>query len=291
MTTDMNHPMHIVTTEKNGRPVLVADIGNTQMVFGLYDGAALLAYWRLSSARDYTPDELAWQLHGMFSQSGYAATGMAGIMVASVVPHLDEPLAGACERICGQRPAFVGGAEVKTGMAVDYKNPRDVGADRIANAVAARERFGTPVIVMDCGTATTFDVVSPAGHYAGGLIIPGPGIALSALCRRAARLPEVTLVRSDVLIGRDTVSSMQAGSYWATVDALTGLMTRLHGQPGYEEAPVVATGGVAELLIADLPAVDHHLPHLALDGLNLLACRHFCARRHTEGRAQPQGGE
>jgi len=269
MTTDMN---------REGKPILVADIGNTQMVFGLYDGAALLAHWRLSSARDYTPDELAWQLHGIFTQSGYAATAVAGIMVASVVPHLDGALAGACERICGQRPAFVGDPEVKTGMAVDYKNPREVGADRIVNAVAARERFGAPVIVMDCGTATTFDVVSPAGHYAGGLIIPGPEVALAALCRRAAKLPEVTLARSAELIGRDTATSMQAGSYWATVDALTGLIIRLRSQPGYESAPVVATGGLVPLLIADLPNIDHHLPHLTLDGLNLLAERHFNRR-------------
>jgi len=264
-----------MTMNAEGKPMLVADIGNTQMVFGLYDDTTLLAHWRLSSARDYTPDELAWQLHGMFTQSGYAATSIAGIMVASVVPHLDEPLAGACQRICGQRPAFVGSAEVKTGMAVDYKNPREVGADRIVNALAAREKLGAPVIVMDCGTATTFDVVSPAGHYAGGLIIPGPEVALAALCRRAAKLPEVSLARMDELIGRDTASSMQAGSYWATVDALAGLIIRLRRQPGYQNAPVVATGGLIPLLVADLPGIYHHLPYLTLDGLELLAERHF----------------
>ncbi|EAU54599.1 type III pantothenate kinase [Mariprofundus ferrooxydans] len=266
MTTDLN---------RTDKLMLVADVGNTHMVFGLYDDTSLLAHWRLSSARDNTPDELAWQLHGMFVQSGYAATAVTGIMVASVVPHLDTPLAGACERICGLRPVFVGDPEVKTGMAVDYKNPREVGADRIVNAVAARERFGSPVIVMDCGTATTFDVVSAAGHYAGGLIVPGPDVALAALCLRAAKLPEVTLARTATLIGRDTATSMQAGSYWATVDALTGLIARLRSQPGYEQAPVVATGGLVPLLIGDLPCINHHLPYLTLDGLNLLADRHF----------------
>lgn len=259
------------------RLILVADVGNTHMVFGLYGGDTLLAHWRLASARDYTPDELAWQLHGMFTQSGYTATCVAGIMVASVVPHLDKSLAAACGRIFGQQPAFVGSNDVKIGMAVDYKHPREVGADRIVNAVAARERFGAPVIVMDCGTATTFDVVSPAGHYAGGLIIPGAEVALAALCQRAAKLPEVTLARSEVLIGRDTATSMQAGSYWSAVDALSGLMSRLRGQAGYGDAPVVATGGLVPLLIADLPAVDHHLPYLTLDGLKLLADRHFHA--------------
>ncbi|MDX8406743.1 MAG: type III pantothenate kinase [Mariprofundus sp.] len=255
--------------------MLVADIGNTQMVFGLYEGEKLVSNWRLASTRDYTPDELAWQLHGMFTQCGYQANAMAGIMVASVVPHLDEPLAGACERICGQRPAFVGDSNVKTGMAVDYKQPREVGADRIVNALAARERFGAPVIVMDCGTATTFDVVSPAGHYAGGLIIPGTEVSLAALCQRAARLPEVRLARTDVLIGRDTATSMQAGSYWGAVDALSGLIVRLRKQSGYSDAPIVATGGLVPLLIGDIPAIDHHLPFLTLEGLHLLACSHF----------------
>jgi len=128
------------------KALLVADIGNTQMVFGLFEGDELITDWRLSSERQLTSDELAWQLHGMFEQSGYVAAQVAGIMVASVVPHLDAPLADACERICGKRPAFVGSTDVKTGMAVDYKNPREVGADRIVNAIAARELFGA----IDC---------------------------------------------------------------------------------------------------------------------------------------------
>ncbi len=153
--------------------LLVVDIGNTQMVFGLYEEDQLLTHWRLSSERQLTSDELAWQLHGMFEQFSQPAEQIIGIMVASVVPHLDAALSKACERICRKKPAFVGDPEVKTGMAVDYKNPREVGADRIVNALAARESFGAPVIIMDCGTATTFDIVSPAGHYAGGLILPG----------------------------------------------------------------------------------------------------------------------
>jgi type III pantothenate kinase len=194
--------------------LLVVDVGNTQMVFGLYEGNQLLTHWRLSSERQLTPDELAWQLHGMFEQCGQPSEQILGILIASVVPHLDAPLAEACERICGQMPDFVGNQEVKTGMAVDYKNPREVGADRIVNALAARESFGAPVIVLDCGTATTFDIVSPAGHYAGGLILPGAEVALAALCQRAAKLPEVSLQRNDTLIGRDTATSIQSGSYW-----------------------------------------------------------------------------
>jgi len=192
-----------------------------------------------------------------------------------VVPHLCAPLADACERICGKRPSFVCSHEVKTGMAVDYKNPREVGADRIVNAIAAREWFGAPSIVLDCGTATTFDIISPQGHYAGGLIIPGIELALAALCRRAAKLPEVSIQRSENLIGRDTTSSLQSGSYWAAVDAMSGLIKRLRRESGYQDAPVIATGGLISLLIADLPEVDHYLPHLTLSGLQMLAQRHF----------------
>lgn len=255
--------------------LLVADIGNTQMVFGLYRGRELMAHWRLSSERQSTPDELAWQLHGMFGQSGHADAGIRGILVASVVPHLDAPLAAACERVFGLSPAFVGSPEVKTGMAVDYKNPREVGADRIVNAVAARERVGSPVIVLDCGTATTFDIVSPEGRYAGGLILPGMEVALDALCRRAAKLPEVSLQRTRELIGRDTASSMQAGSYWAAVEGLAGIIRRLRALDGYAKAPVIATGGLATLLLEDLPEIEHHDPYLTLSGLQLLAARHF----------------
>jgi len=257
------------------KKLLVADIGNTQMVFGLFEGARLLTHWRLSSERQLTSDELAWQLHGMFEQSNQPANQVHGIMVASVVPHLDAPLADACHRICGKRPAFVGSGSVKTGMAVDYKNPREVGADRIVNAVAAREQFGAPAIVLDCGTATTFDIVSSQGHYAGGLILPGVEMALEALCKRAAKLPEVSIQRPNELIGRDTVRSIQSGSYWAAIDAISGLIKRLRQQPGYKSAPVIATGGLIPLLIDDLSAVDHHLPHLTLTGLHLLAERHF----------------
>lgn len=257
------------------RHFLAVDIGNTQMVFGLYEADTLLCHWRLSSERHATPDELAWQMHGMFTQHAYAPTEIDGIMVASVVPHLDVPLTGACQRICGKTPAFVGSSSVRTGIAVDYKNPREVGADRIANAVAAREKFGSPVIVLDCGTATTFDIVSPGGRYAGGLIAPGMEVALAALSERAAKLPEVPLTRIDMHIGRDTIASMQAGSYWSMVDGLTGLIARLRAVEGYTGAPVVATGGLARLVMTDIAAINHYEEHLTLQGLRLLAERHF----------------
>ncbi|MDQ6957697.1 MAG: type III pantothenate kinase [Mariprofundaceae bacterium] len=253
--------------------LLLVDIGNTCMVFGLYHGDVLTAHWQLSSEGNMTSDELALKLCGLTTK--HARDEIRGILAASVVPHLDDVLKEACSKVFGATPAFVGTSEVKTGMAVDYKNPREVGADRIANAVAAREQFGSPVIVMDCGTATTFDVVSPEGHYAGGLILPGMELALAALSGRAARLPEVSFGKTDTLIGRDTASSMQTGSYWGMVEALSGIIRRLHTLTSYEDAPVIATGGQSATIIEDISGITEHRPRLTLEGLLLLAKRHF----------------
>lgn len=255
--------------------IMTVDVGNTRISLGLFRGETLTTHWCLSTERHCTADELAWQMHGLFSQSQLVATEVSATMIASVVPHLDGVLAEACRRVCGVEPAFVGSPEVKTGMAVDYKHPREVGADRIANAVAARERYGAPVIVMDCGTATTFDMVSPAGHYAGGLIVPGSEIALQALSERAAKLPEVPFARMQTLIGRDTVSSMQAGSYWAAVEGFAGILRRLHALADYAEAPVVITGGLAPVILDDMADIREWRPHLTLEGLRLLAERNL----------------
>ncbi|MCF6208404.1 MAG: type III pantothenate kinase [Ghiorsea sp.] len=259
----------------NNKRFLCIDVGNTQMVFGLYDGEDLKAHWRLSSNQQLTSDELSWQLFGMFSQFGHDPKALNGIMVASVVPHLDEVLSEACVQTFGFTPAFIGDKDVKTGMAIDYKNPKEVGADRIVNALAAREMFGAPAIILDCGTATTFDVVSADGRYAGGLIIPGIEVALEALSKRAAKLPEIAIAPVETLIGRDTVSSMQAGVYWSAVDGLNGIIKRLLAEKGYEHATIVATGGLSAKLLSDMPKVKHLEPHLTLKGILMLAKKYF----------------
>ncbi|HID36308.1 MAG TPA: type III pantothenate kinase [Ghiorsea sp.] len=259
----------------NNRHFLCIDVGNTQMVFGLYHGDELKAHWRLSSNHQLTSDELSWQLFGMFSQFEHNPKDLHGILVASVVPHLDEVLSEACVQTCALTPAFIGDKDVKTGMAIDYKNPKEVGADRIVNALAAREMFGAPAIILDCGTATTFDVVSADGRYAGGLIIPGIEVALEALSKRAAKLPEIAIAPATTLIGKDTVSSMQAGVYWSAVDGLNGIIKRLLAEKGYENATIVATGGLSAKLLPDMPKVKHLEPHLTLKGILMLAKKHF----------------
>jgi len=268
--------------------VLVVDIGNTQMVFGLYDGEVLVSQWRLSSGRPLTSDELAWQIEGFFTQKDLHTDSVRQVMAASVVPNLDRIMHETCQSVFGLSPAFVGSAEVRTGMAVDYKNPHDVGADRICNAVAARELFGAPVIVIDCGTATTFDIVSGAGHYAGGLILPGLQVGLEALCSRTAKLPAVPFQPVRTLIGRDTISSIQAGAYWSAVDGLGGIIRRLHAEPEYAKAPVVATGGYASVIRLEVPSIGYLEPELTLKGLLLLANRN---RDISTTQAQRQGEE
>jgi len=255
--------------------LLCIDVGNTQIVFGLYQNDKLTCHWRLSSNSHVTSDELGWQLHGMFTQFHHDAKAIDGIMIASVVPHLDAVLREACIQTCACPTVFIGDREVKTGMAMDYKNPREVGADRIANAIAVRQAYGSPAIVLDCGTATTFDLINKQGHYAGGLIIPGMDIALTALCQRAAKLPEVSVTATKTLIGRDTISSIQAGSYWAAVDGLSGIIQRLHALDEYRDAPIIATGGLAARIHDDMPSITALEPHLTLHGLYILAERHF----------------
>jgi len=259
----------------NKQRFLCIDVGNTQMVFGLYHHGELCAHWRLSSNQQLTSDELSWQLFGMFSQFEHEPKALDGIMVASVVPHLDEVLREACQQTCGLKAVFVGDPDVKTGMAIDYKNPKEVGADRIVNALAARELYGAPAIVLDCGTATTFDVISPAGHYVGGLIIPGIEVSLEALSQRAAKLPEVAITRSNTLIGRDTVSSMQAGIYWSSVYGLNGIIERLLNEDGYATANIIATGGLSARLHSDMPKIKVIEPYLTLKGILILAEKHF----------------
>jgi len=254
---------------------LCIDIGNTQMEFGLYVDDVLLISWRLSTRTRMTADELAWKMVGMFTRAAQDPLHVDGIMIASVVPHLDPVMREACASVCQQKAVFVGESNVKTGIGIDYKNPREVGADRLVGAIAARDGWGSPVIIMDCGTATTFDVVSPAGRYAGGLIVPGMEISLSALCQHAARLPEVSIAPVKDLIARDTVSSMQAGSYWATVDGLRGIIHRLRALPHYNSVPIIATGGLTRRIADDIPEITAMVPDLSLRGLHLLVKCHF----------------
>ncbi|MDQ6963606.1 MAG: type III pantothenate kinase [Mariprofundales bacterium] len=261
--------------------LLALDIGNTEIACGLYQIATnhsehkLRAHWRLRSAHSITDDELRWQLFGQLQMQQLPAERIRAMIVASVVPSLDSVVRQACAKLCSAPVALIGDPDLKIGIELDYLHPEEIGADRIVNAVAARHRFGSPVIVLDFGTATTFDVVSANGHYAGGLILAGVDLALGALAQRAARLPEVSLTRTKTVIAKETVHAMQAGSYWGAVEAINGLIRRLHSEMGSRSVPVIATGGMAAKIAADIEGLTALQPQLTLDGLAMLGATHF----------------
>lgn len=244
------------------------DVGNSNTMVGLFAGPRLESHWRLTTNRAQTVDEFGFLLHGLLAQRGFAGRTFDGAIVASVVPPLDAMIRQALERLCGQPPLFVGPG-IKTGMPIHYDSPADVGADRIVNAVAGFERVGGPLIVVDFGTATTFDVVSARGEYLGGIICPGLAISAEALFARTARLPRVEVRRPERLIGNTTVGSIQSGLFYGYVGLVASLLDRLQAELG-GEARVLATGGLAPLLAPQIPALGVPDEMLTLTGLRLL---------------------
>ena len=245
--------------------LLAVDIGNTHTVIGVFDGPELRANWRVATRRDATADEIGVQLRGLFAQAGLGPQLVDAAIVSSVVPDLNGPYAEVGGRYLQTAPLFVGPG-VKTGMPILYDNPHEVGADRIVNALAAKEIHGAPVIVLDFGTATTFDVVGPGGEYLGGVIAPGLGSSAEALFAKAARLHRVDLRRPPRVIGRNTEQSLQAGLFHGYVALIEGLVVRIRAELG-SEAPVVATGGLAGVFADEMPFLHASDPGLTLEGL------------------------
>ena len=248
------------------------DVGNTQILMGVYEGDELRVHWRLSTDRARTVDEFGILARNLFQLDDMAAEDVERIVVSSVVPPLDGVLEQLGSEYFGVKPLFVTPGLVED-MPVLYEPASDVGSDRIVNALAARELYGKPAIVVDFGTATTFDVVDEEGAYLGGTIAPGIGISADALCRRAARLPRVDIARPARVIGGNTVESMQAGIFFGYVDLVNGMVGRLSealdGDP-----VVVATGGWAESIAAECPRIGRVDPLLTLTGLQLIARRY-----------------
>jgi type III pantothenate kinase len=251
--------------------LLVMDVGNTNTVLGVYAGDRLEHDWRLASLRDRTVDELGVLARQLFALAGLDPAAIDAVVIASVVPPLTPALAGMSRSYFHVDPLFVEPG-VRTGMPILYENPQEVGADRIANSVAAFARYGGPVLVVDFGTATTIDAVSARGEYLGGAIAPGVQISSEALFERAARLPRVALRRPDAVIGRNTVQAMQAGLYFGYVGLIEGLLRRMRDELG-EPAKVIATGGLAPIFAADAPGFDAVDLNLTLEGLRLIHLR------------------
>jgi len=248
--------------------LLTIDIGNTNTVLGVYKGDTLAAHWRLTTARSQTVDEYGILARSLFRNAGLDQEQLEGIIISSVVPPLNSTLAEMTEKYFGMKALFVEPG-VRTGVPVYYDNPSEVGADRVVNAVAAHSKYGGPCVVVDFGTAITFDAISKKGEYLGGVIVPGIGIASEALFARAARLPRVEIKDPGKIIGTNTVASMQAGLYYGYVDLVDGILARMKEQLG-ANAHVIATGGQAPLVARGSKHIEAVDEHLTLDGLRLI---------------------
>ncbi len=264
--------------------LLVVDVGNTNTVLGVFARVAkvhpgedattparyerLVAQWRVSTIWNHTVDEYGVLFRSLFAMDDLDASGIHGIIISSVVPPLDSTLRQVCERYFKLKPLFVEPG-VKTGMPVHYENPSEVGADRIVNGVAAFEKYGGPCVVVDFGTATTFDCVSAKGEYLGGVICPGIGISADALFQRTARLPRVDIRKPARVIGSTTVGSLQSGLYYGYLGLVDGILEELLRELG-KDAKVIATGGLGSMIGTASKYIKTIDDHLTLEGLRII---------------------
>jgi type III pantothenate kinase len=248
--------------------LLVIDIGNTNTVLGVFDGSRLAADWRLETKQRQTADEYGILARNLFALAEMEVSRIQHIVIASVVPPLNSVLEQMALKYFRLKPLFVEPG-VKTGMPVLYDSPADVGADRIVNAVAAYDRYGGPAIVVDFGTATTFDAISAKGEYLGGVIAPGPGISAEALFTRTARLPRVEIKSPARVIGTSTVASIQSGLYYGYIGMIDGILERMLHELG-AKTKVIATGGYASLFGKGSGRIQQIDPNLTLEGLRLI---------------------
>jgi type III pantothenate kinase len=257
--------------------LFVIDVGNTNTVLGVFDDHRLCAQWRLTTNRAQTADEYGILIRNLFALDGIQATKITGIMVASVVPPLNALLDEMAEKYLRVKAMFLGPG-TRTGIAVLYENPQDVGADRIANSVAAFEKYGGPCIIVDLGTAITFDAVSERGEYLGGVIAPGLGISADALFARTARLPRVEIREPLRVIGTNTVASIQSGLFYGAVGMIDGILDRLYAEMG-PKTKSIATGGQAELIAGGSKYKLPVEPALTLEGLRIIYERNSARKR------------
>jgi type III pantothenate kinase len=248
--------------------LLVVDVGNTQTHFGAFQGEELLEHWRFATVRQSTADELGAALSNLLELRGYGFENLQASIVSSTVPQLEPEWTAVAERYLGHEMLVVGPG-LRTGMAIRYDNPREIGADRLVNAVAIRERFGGPAVCVDFGTATTFDVVSRDGEYIGGALMTGIEISLDALSERGARLPKIELAQPRGVVGKNTIDAIRSGVVYGYAGAVDAILRRLYDELG-ERLAVVATGGLGRLVVPYTEEIKEVDDLLTLTGLRLI---------------------
>ena len=249
--------------------ILTLDIGNTNIKTALFEGMEMVQYWRVSTDRNMSSDEYGILLMNLFAHKHISPEQVEGIMISSVVPQINFTIEHMCRTYFNQEPRIIGPG-VKTGINIKYENPRELGSDRIANAVAAYELYGGPCITIDFGTATSFGVISEKGEFLGGAICPGLKLAAEALTERAAKLPRFELTKPENVIGRNTVTNMQAGIVYGYIGQINYLVDRMKKELGAPNAQVIATGGLAVLVAEESSVLDVMDGLLTLKGLCLI---------------------
>jgi type III pantothenate kinase len=255
------------------RMLLLCDVGNTNIVLGIYQGDEIVAYWRVSSDSKKTADEYGMLLRQLFRTNNIERNKIKAMVISSVVPPLNQILAEMAEKYFAVKPLIIGPG-IKTGMPILFDDPKEVGADRIVNGVAAYQKYGGPCIVLDFGTATTFDAISSKGEYLGGAISPGVGISTEALFQNAAKLPRIELIKPSKVIGKSTVSCMQSGIVYGYIGQIEGIVSRMKEELG-GKAFVVATGGLADLFGLETKSIDKVDHLLTLEGLKIIYNRNI----------------
>ena len=260
--------------------IFVIDVGNTNTVIGVYEGDILKYHWRIETNRNKTEDEYGMIIKSLLQHEGLSFDQFDGIIISSVVPPIMFALEGMCKKYFGIKPLVVGPG-IKTGLDIKYENPREVGADRIVNAVAGIHEYGSPLIIVDFGTATTYCYINEDKQYMGGAIAPGIYISTEALYTRASKLPRIEITRPESIIGKNTVSAMQAGILYGYVGQVEGIVARMKAQSNVEPL-VIATGGLAPLIANESTAIDIVEPFLTLKGLQLIYKRNREQVKHRK---------
>jgi type III pantothenate kinase len=249
--------------------LLAINVGNTNIRFGVYEGKKLIAHWKLATNRGWTADEFGMYFVNFFNYEKLDISDVEAVIISSVVPPIMFSFEHAIERYIKKDPIIIGPG-IKTGINIKYENPRELGADRIVNAVAAYELYGGPVIVVDFGTATTFNAISSKGEFLGGAICPGILISAEALYQRTAKLPRIDLAKHDAVIGRNTSVSMQSGIFHGYVGQVNHLVSKIKQEMREEGIKVVATGGLAKFIAPEAKSIDEVNGRLVLEGLRII---------------------